>query len=347
RRRGARGRRPRRRRGRPRRGDGGARVPRGRSARDAPRRRLRAVAQGGQAPAAHRLRDVRPRVRDGHDRAARGNTAPRCARSGGGRRPRHGGHGRRGRRARRARGRRRRRDGLPPGARRTGWSGAARGPRGDHARPRRVVGLPLRSSRLVVGTVSAVVGLRKEARMSENTRTSRAPEKSGQQPSSGSSGSGGRGVRSRLVRFGARPNAGSPALEPVLQAVRTNHPRTDLSVIERAYETAERAHRGQLRKSGDPYITHPVAVATILAELGFDGSTLAAALLHDTVEDTEYSLSQLTEEYGEEIAMLVDGVTKLDKVTYGDAAQAETVRKMVVAMARDIRVLVIKLADRL
>ncbi|MGN7701149.1 RelA/SpoT family protein [Cellulosimicrobium sp. 22601] len=183
--------------------------------------------------------------------------------------------------------------------------------------------------------------------MSENTRTSRAPEKAGAQPAPGAGGSGGRGVRSRLVRFGARPNAGSPALEPVLQAVRTNHPRTDLTVIERAYETAERAHRGQLRKSGDPYITHPVAVATILAELGFDGSTLAAALLHDTVEDTDYSLAQLTEEYGEEIAMLVDGVTKLDKVTYGDAAQAETVRKMVVAMARDIRVLVIKLADRL
>src|SRR5690606_36876321 len=124
-------------------------------------------------------------------------------------------------------------------------------------------------------------------------------------------------------------------------------PRADLTLVERAFEVADRAHEGQLRKSGDPYITHPVAVATILAELGFDGSTLAAALLHDTVEDTEYSLSQLTEEYGEEIAMLVDGVTKLDKVTYGDAAQAETVRKMVVAMARDIRVLVIKLADRL
>ncbi|MGH3588578.1 MAG: RelA/SpoT family protein, partial [Pseudonocardia sp.] len=124
-------------------------------------------------------------------------------------------------------------------------------------------------------------------------------------------------------------------------------PKSDLSVLERAYATAERCHRGQERKSGDPYITHPVAVATILAELGFDGPTLAAALLHDTVEDTDYGLDELTREYGEEIAMLVDGVTKLDKVTYGDAAQAETVRKMVVAMAKDIRVLVIKLADRL
>ncbi|KRC35732.1 GTP pyrophosphokinase [Oerskovia sp. Root918] len=176
--------------------------------------------------------------------------------------------------------------------------------------------------------------------MSEETRTGRSSGESG--PSSAAR------VRSRLVRFGVRGSqGGTPALEPVLQAVRTNHPKSDLSVIERAYATAEKAHRGQMRKSGDPYITHPVAVATILADLGFDGATLAAALLHDTVEDTEYSLERLTEEYGEEIAMLVDGVTKLDKVTYGDAAQAETVRKMVVAMARDIRVLVIKLADRL
>ena len=154
-------------------------------------------------------------------------------------------------------------------------------------------------------------------------------------------------VRSRLVRFGSRSPAGSPALEPLLAAARTNHPKADLSVLERAYTAAERAHRGQVRRSGDPYITHPVAVATILADLGMTPPTLAAALLHDTVEDTEYSLAALEEEFGPEIAMLVDGVTKLDKVHYGDAAQAETVRKMVVAMSRDIRVLVIKLADRL
>jgi len=154
-------------------------------------------------------------------------------------------------------------------------------------------------------------------------------------------------MRSRLGRFGARSGAAFPAIEPVLQAARTNHPKADLAVVEQAYVVAEKAHRGQLRKSGDPYITHPVAVATILAELGMTPSTLAAALLHDTVEDTDYSLDQLRREFGPEIAMLVDGVTKLDKVTYGDAAQAETVRKMVVAMSRDIRVLVIKLADRL
>lgn len=162
----------------------------------------------------------------------------------------------------------------------------------------------------------------------------------------GSSGSTGR-VRARLARLSGRSAPAYPALEPVLQAVRTNHPKADLSVIEQAYVVAERAHRGQLRKSGDPYITHPVAVATILAELGMTPSTIVAALLHDTVEDTDYSLDQLRRDFGPEVAMLVDGVTKLDKVAYGDAAQSETVRKMVVAMSRDIRVLVIKLADRL
>ena len=154
-------------------------------------------------------------------------------------------------------------------------------------------------------------------------------------------------VRARLARFGGPRTDVNPVLEPLLRSVRATHPKADLSVIERAYDVAERAHDGQMRKSGDPYITHPLAVTTILAELGMTPATLAAALLHDTVEDTPYSLAELTRDFGEEVAMLVDGVTKLDKVTYGDAAQAETVRKMVVAMARDIRVLVIKLADRL
>jgi len=154
-------------------------------------------------------------------------------------------------------------------------------------------------------------------------------------------------VLSRFSLLGSRGSTVSPAIEPVLHALRANHPRADTGLIERAFTVAERAHRGQLRKSGDPYITHPVAVTTILAELGMTVPTLAAALLHDTVEDTDYSLEQLRSDFGEEIAVLVDGVTKLDKVTYGEAAEAETVRKMVVAMARDIRVLVIKLADRL
>jgi GTP diphosphokinase / guanosine-3',5'-bis(diphosphate) 3'-diphosphatase len=154
-------------------------------------------------------------------------------------------------------------------------------------------------------------------------------------------------VRARLHRLGGQRSGGNPVLEPLLRAVRTTHPKADVGLIERAYAAAERAHEGQRRRSGDPYITHPLAVATILAELGMPEATLAAALLHDTVEDTDYTLDLLRADFGDEIAMLVDGVTKLDKVTYGEAAQAETVRKMVVAMARDIRVLVIKLADRL
>ncbi|WP_124054881.1 RelA/SpoT family protein [Arcanobacterium ihumii] len=114
-----------------------------------------------------------------------------------------------------------------------------------------------------------------------------------------------------------------------------------------AYEVANKCHEGQKRKSGEPYITHPIAVCQILSELGMDEDTLVAALLHDTVEDTGYTLKEVTKEFGETVALLVDGVTKLDKVEYGEAAQAETVRKMVVAMAKDIRVLLIKLGDRL
>jgi GTP pyrophosphokinase len=165
-------------------------------------------------------------------------------------------------------------------------------------------------------------------------------------PEPTSSGSSSR-VRARLARFGGPRHQANPALEPLLRVVKQTHPRADVSILERAYQVAEKAHEGQVRKSGDPYITHPLAVTLILAELGMTPPTLAAALLHDTVEDTTYSLDQLRRDFGDEIAMLVDGVTKLEKVRYGEAAQSETVRKMVVAMARDIRVLVIKLADRL
>ncbi len=154
-------------------------------------------------------------------------------------------------------------------------------------------------------------------------------------------------LRDRLARITVGARSGYPELEPLFRTVKQFHPKTDLRLLERAYETARLLHRDQLRRSGEPYITHPLAVATILAELGMTGPTLAAALLHDTVEDTEYSLETLTADFGEEIGRLVDGVTKLDRVTYGRASAAETVRKMVVAMARDIRVLVIKLADRL
>jgi GTP pyrophosphokinase len=157
----------------------------------------------------------------------------------------------------------------------------------------------------------------------------------------------GGGLRSRIARMAGGGRASHPELEPLFRTLKQYHPRSDTKVVERAYEVAAHYHRDQRRRSGEPYITHPLAVATILAELGMTAPTLAAALLHDTVEDTEYSLDALREDFGDEIARLVDGVTKLDRVKYGDASAAETVRKMVVAMARDIRVLVIKLADRL
>ena len=158
----------------------------------------------------------------------------------------------------------------------------------------------------------------------------------------------GRRVRARLARLTAAKAGGTPpVLEPLSRTIRASHPKADLRPVHRAYEVAELAHAGQQRRSGDPYITHPLAVTTILAELGMDTTTLVAALLHDTVEDTRYTLADVTAEFGQDVAHLVDGVTKLDKVQFGDAAEAETIRKMVVAMARDPRVLVIKLADRL
>ncbi|MEU2249309.1 bifunctional (p)ppGpp synthetase/guanosine-3',5'-bis(diphosphate) 3'-pyrophosphohydrolase [Streptomyces sp. NPDC019224] len=172
-------------------------------------------------------------------------------------------------------------------------------------------------------------------------------------PAGSASRSGGSSsrVRARLARLGVqRSSPYNPVLEPLLRIVRGNDAKTEtatLRQIERAYQVAERWHRGQKRKSGDPYITHPLAVTTILAELGMDPATLMAGLLHDTVEDTEYGLDTLRRDFGDQVALLVDGVTKLDKVKFGEAAQAETVRKMVVAMAKDPRVLVIKLADRL
>ncbi|MEY3700100.1 MAG: hypothetical protein RIT16_460, partial [Actinomycetota bacterium] len=135
-------------------------------------------------------------------------------------------------------------------------------------------------------------------------------------------------------------------ITPVVRRLR-DATSDDVSIVERAFVAAELAHRGQLRMSGDPYITHPVAVAEILVDFGLDPATVAAALLHDTVEDTSYSSEKLRQDFGDEVANLVEGVTKLDRLTYGPTAEAETVRKMVVAMAKDIRVLVIKLADRL
>ncbi len=163
---------------------------------------------------------------------------------------------------------------------------------------------------------------------------------------------GGRFARRVARRLGASGrSAGSPQLPPELRQVasahRVTHPKADLEVVRRSYYVAERMHAGQMRRSGDPYITHPLAVAEILADLGVDTTTLVAALLHDTVEDTSYTLEDARSEFGPEVAALVDGVTKLDKMRFGDAAEAETLRKLIFALAADYRVLVIKIADRL
>ncbi|MEW2067799.1 HD domain-containing protein [Streptomyces sp. NPDC007346] len=137
------------------------------------------------------------------------------------------------------------------------------------------------------------------------------------------------------------------AIGHVADAHRAHHPDADLGILHRAYVLAESSHRGQMRKSGEPYITHPLAVTLILAELGAETTTLTASLLHDTVEDTEVTLDQVREQFGEEVCYLVDGVTKLEKVDYGAAAEPETFRKMLVATGNDVRVMSIKLADRL
>ncbi len=163
--------------------------------------------------------------------------------------------------------------------------------------------------------------------------------------------------RMDLRRLGRAALLGSPgrgrlpdAIEHLIKVHRANHRDAGTEAVEtlrRAYVLAESSHRGQTRKSGDPYITHPLAVTLILAELGAETTTLTASLLHDTVEDTEVTLDQVREEFGAEVGYLVDGVTKLEKVDYGAAAEPETFRKMLVATGNDVRVMSIKLADRL
>ncbi|KOV54531.1 kinase [Streptomyces sp. AS58] len=157
-----------------------------------------------------------------------------------------------------------------------------------------------------------------------------------------------------LRRLGRAALLGSPARDRlpdaighVVDAHRAHHPDADLEPLRRAYVLAESSHRGQMRKSGEPYITHPLAVTLILAELGAETTTLTASLLHDTVEDTDVTLDQVGRQFGAEVRYLVDGVTKLEKVDYGAAAEPETFRKMLVATGNDVRVMSIKLADRL
>src|SRR4051812_30219853 len=139
------------------------------------------------------------------------------------------------------------------------------------------------------------------------------------------------------------------ALRPLLASVRSGDDQRETDLIEDAYEVARDAHRDQVRRSGDPYIAHPLGVAMILSDLGLDDITLAGALLHDAVEDTSVTLADLEEQFGPDVAAIVDGVTKLDRLEFDsrEAQQAATMRKMLVAMAKDVRVLLIKLADRL
>ena len=135
-------------------------------------------------------------------------------------------------------------------------------------------------------------------------------------------------------------------LRPIVRVCASHYPDEDLDVLERAYRRALAQHSSQWRKSGEPYIIHPLAVSQILADLGMGPLVVAAGLLHDTVEDTDYTLEECRAEFGPTVTGLVDGVTKISRMDYGDSAPAETIRKMVVAMSRDVRVLVVKLADR-
>src|SRR5437762_982214 len=151
----------------------------------------------------------------------------------------------------------------------------------------------------------------------------------------------------------ARLRPGDPGpldgFEGLQRKIKAESPKADLKEIQRAFAFAEESHRGQKRISGEDFIEHPIGVATVLADLGMDTTTLVAALLHDVVEDTDLTLEQIEGRFGPQVTRIVDGLTKLDKITFRsrEAEQAENVRKMMVAMARDIRVLLIKLADRL
>ena len=138
-------------------------------------------------------------------------------------------------------------------------------------------------------------------------------------------------------------------IENLIQKVKTYNPEADVSIIEKAFEYAKSKHEGQVRRSGEKYIIHPLNVAYILAALSLDDNTICAALLHDVIEDTEVTYEDIKSEFGEEVAIIVDGVTKLGKLKYTtkEEAQIENYRKMFLAMGRDIRVILVKIADRI
>lgn len=153
----------------------------------------------------------------------------------------------------------------------------------------------------------------------------------------------------RVLPWRRHHSAPIEEIAPLLTAYRKRHPKASVALVNRAYEAARIAHITQQRSSGEAYINHPIAVARIVADIGLDDVSLAAALLHDAVEDTEITLEDVQRDFGDDVANLVDGVTKLERLQFDsrEAQQAATMRKMLVAMARDMRVLVIKLADRL
>ncbi len=158
-----------------------------------------------------------------------------------------------------------------------------------------------------------------------------------------------RAILSRFLRAPTRVDEAPEEVRPLLERLRRQHPKADLELVVRAYQVAEEVHDGQMRRSGDAYITHPLAVASILAEMGMDATTIACALLHDAIEDTDASLDELRQSFGEEASEIIDGLTKIASIgfTSAETQQAENYRKMMVAMARDVRVIIIKLADRL
>ena len=153
----------------------------------------------------------------------------------------------------------------------------------------------------------------------------------------------------RLLPWRRQHSSPDDELAPVLQSFRRRHPKASTALMTKAFETARTAHSQQTRKSGEGYINHPLAVAKIVADIGLDETTVIAALLHDAVEDTEITVADVERDFGPEVAAIVDGVTKLDRIRFDskEEQQAATMRKMLVAMAKDLRVLIIKLADRL
>jgi len=153
----------------------------------------------------------------------------------------------------------------------------------------------------------------------------------------------------RLLPWRRQQSSPDDEMAPVLQSFRRRHPKASTALMSKAFETARTAHSQQIRKSGEGYINHPLAVAKIVADIGLDETTVIAALLHDAVEDTEITVADVERDFGPEVAAIVDGVTKLERIRFDskEEQQAATMRKMLVAMAKDLRVLIIKLADRL